>query len=222
MYLFYRINKKKMEKLNLSKKYKDYFTAKIAPQLLDTGPAQYVSLRGKGDPSDAGFMEKIRALYATAYGIKFICKTKEKDFVVSKLEGLWWFDEQKFGHYSMSESAQKVPRKEWEYRLMIRMPDYITTSELGEAIENVATRKGIKTANEIVWFEMDEGLCIQTLHIGPFSAEPETLERIDAFSKNNQLSKNGLHHEIYLSDFNRTDPLKLKTILREPVIKYRR
>lgn len=206
-----------MEKLDLIKKYKSYFTAKKIPQIIEIDTANYLSILGKGDPSDKLFIENIQALYATAYTVKFIYKALGKDFIVSKLEGLWWFDEKKFGNYSIMEAAVKIPRNEWEYRLLIRIPTYVINEEIQKAIQTVISKKKLNLAHNIEYFEMKEGKAVQILHIGPFTNEPDTLQQVDIFMKANNFSKNGLHHEIYLSDFNKTDPDKLKTILREPV-----
>jgi hypothetical protein len=206
-----------MNKLDLTKKYKSYYTAKTKPELVEIEKAQFLSITGKGDPSEQAFAERIQALYATAYTIKFMLKEKGKDFTVAKLEGLWWFDEKKYGGFSISETPKKVPRSEWEYRLLLRMPDFITRELAVLAIQAVIRKKEIALASEIAWHEMAEGKTVQMLHVGAFDKEPETLELIGAFMKTNNLQKNGLHHEIYLSDFRKTAPGKLKTILREPV-----
>src|SRR6478752_6442120 len=115
-----------MEALDLTKKYKTYFTAKAKPELIDIEPAKFISITGIGDPSQKAFLEKIQALYSTAYTIKFTFKAIQKDFKVSKLEGQWWFDESMHKGHSMTETALIVPRDVWEYRLLIRIPDFIT------------------------------------------------------------------------------------------------
>lgn len=204
-------------KLDLTKQHKNYFTAKTKPELVTIEPANFLSISGKGDPSGVEFTQRIQALYATAYTIKFTYKSLNKDFVVSKLEGLWWFDDKKYAGIRMTEAPKQIPRSEWEYRLLIRMPDFVSKKEVASAIEAVYTKKKIALAKHVEFYAMNEGKCIQILHIGPFSTEPESLEKIQAFSQERHLRKNGLHHEIYLSDFNRTAPEKLKTILREPV-----
>ncbi|WP_207515357.1 GyrI-like domain-containing protein [Longitalea luteola] len=206
-----------MSKLDLTKTYKTYFTAKTTPELVTIEPAQFISLAGKGDPSAPAFAKNIEALYSTAYTIKFMYKAQNSDFVVSKLEGLWWFDENKFKGTSIETAPTGIPRSEWEYRLLIRMPAFVTAEDIDTAKEKVKTKKDLPLVDQVSFFTMAEGKCIQILHVGPFSTEPETLKRIAEFSAANKLAKNGLHHEIYLSDFRKTAPEKLKTILREPV-----
>ncbi|MBO9151782.1 GyrI-like domain-containing protein [Chitinophaga sp. GCM10012297] len=206
-----------MEKLDLAKQYKSYYTAKTKPELIDIEKAQYLSLTGKGDPSARAFADRIQALYATAYTIKFIFKEQGKDFVVPKLEGLWWYDEERFAALSFDETPAVVPRSEWEYRLLIRMPDFVSRQEVASAIDAVVSKKNIRLAKAITLHEMTEGKAVQMLHIGPFEKEPDTLKQLLEFTQARQLQKNGLHHEIYLSDFRKTSSDKLKTILREPV-----
>ncbi len=206
-----------MEKLDLTKQHKSYYTAKPVPELVDIEPAHFLSLTGKGDPSGLPFAERLQALYTTAYAIKFRRKQAGRDFTVPKLEALWWYDEQRFGKPSMANAPVEVPRSEWEYRLLIRMPPYITEKDVQNGIDAVLLKKKSDLAGAVEFYRMAEGKCIQVLHVGPYSTEPETLKRIAEFSETNGLEQNGLHHEIYLSDFRRTAPEQLKTILREPV-----
>ena len=206
-----------MEKTDLTKKFRSYYTAKTKPELIEIEPAQFLSISGKGDPSGQSFADNIGALYATAYTVKFICKDMGLDFVVAKLEGLWSFDEEKYKGLSITDASSKVPRSEWIYRIMIRMPEYVTPEQVATAVQNVVTKKQILLAKEIELYKMSEGKSVQMLHVGPFSAEPETLEQMREFMTTRGLQRNGLHHEIYLSDFRKTAPDKLKTILREPV-----
>ncbi|MGC3947205.1 MAG: GyrI-like domain-containing protein [Chryseolinea sp.] len=206
-----------MEKLDLIKKHKAYFNAKNVPELVTIEPARFISIRGKGDPSAKPFIDKIEALYPVAYAIKFNYKDQEKDFVVSKLEGLWWFDTNRFPDMTITNSSVKVPREEWEYRLLIRMPEFVSKEDIQKAKTKVIEKKDLTLAKEIEYFEMIEGTCVQILHVGPFSTESESLTKIAAFTSEKRLMQAGLHHEIYLSDFRKTKPEKLKTILREPV-----
>ncbi|OQP64120.1 hypothetical protein A3860_22200 [Niastella vici] len=206
-----------MDKLDLTKKYKSYFTAKTKPELVTIEKAHFISIQGKGDPSEQLFANRIEALYAIAYTIKFMYKAQNSDFTVSKLEGLWWYNEHRYPGKTI-ETATEVPRNEWEYRLLIRMPEFVMAHDIETAAATVRAKKGLQLAGEVTWFTLTEGKSIQMLHVGPFSTEPETLKQIAAFADVNKLKKNGLHHEIYLSDFRRTAPEKLKTILREPVL----
>ena len=205
-----------MNKLDLIKEYRNYFTAKAKPELVTIEEAHFIAIKGKGDPAAPAFAHNIEALYPIAYAIKFMYKAQNNDFTVSKLEAQWWYDENKFPGKNI-ETATEVPRSEWEYRLLIRMPEFVTANDLDIAKETVRKKKDIQLAGQIEFFTMTEGKSVQMLHIGPFSTEPITLKQIAAFCEQNKLAKYGLHHEIYLSDFRRTLPEKLKTILREPV-----
>jgi hypothetical protein len=207
-----------MGKIDLTKTFKQYYTAKPKPELVHIQPAQFLSIPGKGDPSEKVYQMNIRALYATAYHLKFNFKAKGQDFVVAKLEGLWWFDDEKFAGVAMADAPKLIPRSEWEYRLLIQLPEFVGESDIVAAKDAVMKKKDIPFVENISFFEMKEGKCVQMLHVGPFSNEPETLCLMMQFIQQNNFSKNGLHHEIYLSDFNKTAPENLKTILREPVI----
>lgn len=198
-----------MEKLDLTKKYKAYYSAKAKPELTEFGNIQYLTIKGKGEPAGKEFGEKTATLYPVAYGIKKICKAQSKDFAVPKLEGLWWADS--------SKPFLSVPRSEWQWKLLIRMPDFVTSKILAEATKEVSEKKKLQSAKEVNLETIDEGKLVNILHAGSYSAEPATIAQMDNFIKGNSLSKNGLHHEIYLSDPNKTEPSKMKTILRQPV-----
>lgn len=206
-----------MEKLDLTKHFKSYYTAKAKPELLHIEKARYLSITGKGDPSGEDFAQKIQAIYPVAYALKFAFKAQEKDFTVAKLEGLWWYDEARYFGISIAESPKAIPRNEWEYRLLIRIPDYVEQKDVKAAVEACYVSKGRAAIKEVSYFEMEEGKVVQMLHTGPFDNEPETLAKLNDFITAHAFGRNGLHHEIYLSDFRKTPPEKLKTILREPV-----
>ncbi|MEN7550694.1 GyrI-like domain-containing protein [Rapidithrix thailandica] len=206
-----------MEKTDLKKLFKNYYNASTQPELVSFGKAEFLSITGKGDPSSSSFKNSIQALYSVAYGIKFHYKSQGKDFVVAKLEGLWWFDNKRFGQPSMREAPLKVPRDEWQWRLLIRIPEYVEESQIQLCKEKVMQKKGLPLTDAVEYFEMGKGQFVQVLHQGPFDKEPESLAKLEAFMTQKRLKKAGLHHEIYLSDFTKTAPEKLKTILREPV-----
>lgn len=206
-----------MNKLDLTKTDKVYYSAKNNPEILYIEKTNYISITGTGDPSGKDFSEKIQALYTTAYAVKFILKALNNDFVVPKLDALWSFDNEKYKEISMDEAPLKIPRSEWNYRIMIRMPDFVTKEQTVKAIDIAVNKKQIELAKAIEFYEMTEGKVLQILHLGSFENEPKTLKKIQDFTTENNLLKNGLHHEIYLSDFRKTSPEKLRTILREPV-----
>lgn len=206
-----------MEKLDLTKHFKSYYTAKTKPEVLHIEKARYLSITGIGDPSGEDFAQKIQAIYPVAYALKFAFKAQGKDFVVAKLEGLWWYDEVRYAGISIADSPTAIPRSEWEYRLLIRIPDYVEKKDVEATVEASFASKNQAAIREVSYFEMNEGKVVQMLHTGPFDNEPETLAKLNDFISAHALGRNGLHHEIYLSDFRKTPPHKLKTILREPV-----
>lgn len=208
---------KTMGKIDLKKLDKAYYTASRKPELREIGAAQYLSILGQGDPDGETYAEKVQALFTVAYTLKFAVKTGGRDFVMPKLEGLWWFDESRFGHVSLEEAPQLIPRSEWQWRMMIRMPDFINPQHLQQAIEQVLEKKQLEMAREVVWYESPPERVVQIMHLGPFDREPETLQLLQQFVEERGLQKAGLHHEIYLSDITRADPEKWRTILREPV-----
>lgn len=191
-----------------------YYKASRRPEIVFQDDAQYISLPGEGDPSENTFAEKIQALYSTAYAIKYIFKARGRDFKVPKLECLWWFDRKKFRITSMAEAPLLIPRSEWAYRLLLRMPPFVSEDEMMTAIEIVHFRKQLPEARNIRFFEQEGGSFVQILHTGPFEEEHTTLRTLEAFIQSKQLQLIGTHHEIYLSDFRRTAPEKLRTILR--------
>ncbi len=197
-----------MEKLDLTKKYKDYYSARLKPELVNFGKIPYLTILGKGEPAGKEFSEKAGAIYPVAYGVKKICKETIQDFGVPKLEGLWWVKDER--------PALEVPRSEWYWKLLIRMPDFVTEEIVEKAVTTVVKKK-TETASEVKFEIIDEGDSVSILHVGSYKTELESIKQIDNFIKVRTLTKNGLHHEIYLSDPNKTEPDKLKTILRQPI-----
>ena len=198
-----------MPKLDLVKEYKAYYKAGKKPEIVEFGEANYLSIEGKGEPAGEVFVSKVEALYPLAYGIKKICKEQDNDFGVPKLEGLWWVEGNK--------PALEVPRSEWCWRLLIRMPGFVTEEMMASVQPEVAKKKKNDLIQEISFEKIMEGKCVQIMHIGPYSTEPETIDSLMEFMAQNGQSVNGLHHEIYLSDPRKTKPSKMKTLIRYPV-----
>ena len=196
-------------KIDLVKEDKTYYTAKPNPQIVDFPEIFYLAVKGKGEPAGKLFTEAVQSLYPLAYGIKGICKKDGRDFAVAKLEGLWWVKSNK--------PALEVPRQEWYWKLLIRLPDFIALEIVEKARLEVMKKKDIALLEDIKFERITEGKCVQVLHIGPYSAEPRTIEKMRKMMKENNLTENGLHHEIYLSDPRKTPSQKMRTILRQPV-----
>ena len=196
-----------MSKLDLTKEYKSYYKAGSKPEIVEFGKANYLAIEGKGEPAENVFVSKVEALYPLAYGIKKVCKEQNNDFGVPKLEGLWWVEGNK--------PALEVPRSEWRWKLLIRMPEFVTQEMIASVQLEVAKKNDL--IQEISFEKITKGKCVQIMHIGPYSTEPETINTLMEFIAENGLSVNGLHHEIYLSDPRKTKPEKMKTLIRYPV-----
>jgi hypothetical protein len=160
------------------------------------------------------FQENTEALYGIAYTLKFMLKKRpvdQVDYPVMALEGLWWVEDGQF---------DIMVKDNWFYRLMILTPDVVTPELFQEGVAQLRKKRGDRPAFSHLRLEpFEEGLCVQMMHIGPYATEPETIERMKVFSSENNLSWQNNHHEIYLGDPRRSDPSKMKTILRHPVEK---
>lgn len=203
---------------DFKKEYKDLYLPKNKPQLIEVPSMNFIMVDGSGDPNNSPeFQHATELLYGLSYTIKMSSKKGLEpkgffDYVVPPLEGLWWIDE---GSFSFEM------RDNWKWTLMIRQPDFVDHEVFQWAVREL-TRKKPELAAEKARFEaFEEGLCVQIMHIGPYSAEPETMEKIEAFLKENGLrnrfSSGGKHHEIYLSDPRKSKPETMKTVLRHPV-----
>lgn len=199
-----------MPKLDLSKMYKSYYNAPTEPEQVRFEPAPYAAIDGRGDPDGTAFALSTEALYTVAYGIKAIAKPLERDFTVAKLEGLWSVDS--------GLPPLETPRDQWIWTLLIRLPDFVTADMLEQArLKAIAKKKELLQLRDVRFETIGEGLCVQMMHIGPYSTEPETLERMEAYMAERGLAFVGPHHEIYLSDPRKKAPAGMKTILRHPV-----
>ena len=198
-----------MSKLDMTKAYPEYYKAKNTPQIVDLEPYYYLTVEGVSAPEDPIFHSAIEQAYAVAYGIKFICKEKEMDFTVPKMEGFWWVT----GELPFEET----PRNEWHWKLLFRMPDFVGDEEFKAAV-TAALNKGKLSANHQLKFEqIHEGKSAQIMHTGSYDEEGPTLQKLYAFIESQGLEISGYHHEIYISDPRRVAPEKLKTILRYSV-----
>jgi len=202
------------QKLDLAKQDKLYYTAAPEPRLVNFPELNYLALEGQGDPNGEAFRESTEALYTVAYGVKGLCKSEQADFTVAKLEGLWWVD-------SGAQDPLTVPREEWRWRILIRMPDFVTADKVVSAKLAAGKKKPALNGliQAIAFLPIHEGECVQIMHIGPYSEEPATLERLHGYMTRQGLTGNGPHHEIYLSDPRKSAPASRKTILRMPVKK---
>jgi hypothetical protein len=199
------------DKLDLKKL--DSYRAKSGEfRILDVPPLQYLMVDGAGDPNTDVFTQAIEALFPVAYKLKFASKQQlGRDYVVMPLEGLWWADD-------MAAFTQRRDKSRWSWSLMILTPDWIDEAMFADAVAHAGAKKPPARLGDVRLEALDEGRCVQTLHLGSFDDETETLARMhDEFIPGEGLRMAGRHHEIYLSDFRKVAPEKLRTILRQPV-----
>jgi hypothetical protein len=198
------------------KKSMDCYKAKHKKiDLIVVPPMQYIMIDGEGDPNlTSDFNDAIKTLYPISYKIKFDSKLNMLlDYVVMPLEGLWWSDD-------MDSFTSSRDKSKWKWTLMIMQPDWINQEMFENAVKKVM-EKGIKGNFDKVRLEsINESTCVQTLHIGTFDDEDIILREIhEIFIPTSHLKMCKKHHEIYLSDFRKVAPDKLKTILRQPVLR---
>lgn len=198
-------------RLDLFRLHAAEYVAPKRPAVVATRPGRYLTIDGQGEPGGGEFREKVAALYAMAFTIKMGRKRLGQDYKVAGLEGLWWVS----GRAGRAGLAR--PRREWRWKLLIRVPDFVRRPCLVGAAR-MLKEKGKGEAVLAVNLEtIAEGRCIQALHVGPYATEATTLAAMEALARALGLKLTGRHHEIYLSDPARTKPEKLRTILRHPV-----
>lgn len=201
-----------MEKLDLKKLHKDIYAPSAKKvNWLDLEPMSYLMIDGIGSPESAEYQRVVQALYAVSYTMKFqIKKSRGLDYAVMPLEGLWWAND--MSHFTTNHDKSK-----WKWTMMIRQPDFVTEADVAAALEAAAKKKEPPNVEGLRFESFSEGEVCQILHIGPFSEEGPTIERLHAEINDAGKSLRGKHHEIYLSDIRRAAPEKWRTILRQPV-----
>jgi hypothetical protein len=208
-----------MEKLDLRKQFKHlYLPSAKKVELVDVPPFQFAMVDGEIEPGllpglSPAFQEAIQALYGISYTLKFTSKQRAGnpiDYKVMALEGLWWVDEGEF-------DITHIPPGGWRWTAMIMQPDHITEAMFQEGLEQLRKKKPSPGLDRLRLETFTEGLSMQIMHIGPYSEEPATIEKMHAFARENGYSLRGRHHEIYLGDPRTAAPEKLKTVLRQPV-----
>ena len=201
------------------KEYRGYYLPGKSPEIVDLPKANYIALKGQGDPNEEGgaYQQAIAVLYAVAYTLKMSYKTDHKiegffDYVVPPLEGLWWQEEGSDTDYTDKSSFQWIS--------LIRLPDFVKEEDLQWAKET-ASRKKKLDCSLAEFFTLEEGLCVQIMHTGSYDEEPRSIALLDAYLAKhgyvNDLREGRLHHEIYLSDPRRTAPEMRKTVIRHPI-----
>jgi hypothetical protein len=203
------------------KEYKEYYMPKGTPSIVTVPKVNYIAVRGRGDPNkeDGEYKAAIELLYAVAYTIKMSKKGDRQmegyfDYVVPPLEGFWWQDGMNGVDYTHKEAFNWIS--------VIRLPDFVTEEDFRWAVDEAAKKKK-QDFSKAEFLPVEEGLCVQCMHIGPYDDEPATVSRMHEYMEQQgyvlDLTDKRLHHEIYLSDARKTAPEKLKTVIRHPIKK---
>ena len=198
------------------KEQKDLYYPKPQPSIIDVPEISYVAVKGQGNPNDESgeYQKALEVMYGIQYTIKMSKKGTPPegyfDYVVPPLESFWWLD----------DSEDLTAKSKYNWIAVVRLPEFVNDKVFQWACDEVTKKKKICTEKAYL-LTMAEGLCVQCMHIGPYDDEPKTLTLIDEYIDKNNLIKDiadkRLHHEIYLSDPRKTEPIKMKTILRIPV-----
>ena len=206
---------------DFKKEYKEFYLPKERPEIVTVPPVNYIAVRGQGDPNapDGAYQRAIAVLYAVAYTIKMSKKGDRRidgyyDFVVPPLEGFWWQDG--------IDGVDYGNKAGFQWYAVIRLPDFATRADFDWAVAEATGKKKLD-CSKAEFLTVEEGLCVQMLHVGPFDDEPTSVARMDEYVRQNgyenDFSATRLHHEIYLSDARKVPPEKWRTVIRHPIRK---
>ena len=201
------------------KEYKEYYMPKNRPEIVNVPQMNYIAVRGMGDPNEEGgaYKAAIGLLYGIAFTIKMSKKGAHKiegyfDYVVPPLEGFWWQEG--------IEGIDYTKKDQFQWISVIRLPDFVTKADFDWAIAEATSKKKMDFSQVEFW-TVEEGMCVQCMHIGSYDEEPATIEKMDQYllenGYENDFSNGRLHHEIYLSDARRVAPERRKTVIRHPI-----
>ncbi len=204
---------------DFKKEYKEFYMPGKKPEIVTVPRANYLAVRGSGDPNEEGgaYQRAIGVLYALAYTLKMSYKTDHRiegffDYVVPPLEGFWRQDG--------VEDVDYADKAAFQWTSVIRLPDFITEADFDWAVKTANAKKKLDCSGA-AFLTIDEGLCVQIMHIGPFDDEPATVALMDKYLRENgyanDFSESRRHHEIYLSDARKVPPEKWKTVIRHPI-----
>lgn len=203
---------------DFKKEYKEFYMPKNKPEIVTVPKANYIAVRGKGNPNeiDGAYQRAISILYAVAYTLKMSYKTEHKiegffEYVVPPLEGFWWQDN--------VDGIDYADKAAFNWISVIRLPEFVTQKDFEWAVETASEKKLDCSSAEFL--TIDEGVCVQIMHIGAFDDEPQTVALMDEYiaqnGYENDITESRLHHEIYLSDARKVAPEKWKTVIRHPI-----
>ena len=204
---------------DFKKEYKEFYMPKNKPEIVTVPQANYIAVRGKGNPNeiDGAYQKAISILYAVAYTLKMSYKTEHKiegffEYVVPPLEGFWWQDN--------VDGIDYADKAAFNWISVIRLPEFITQKDFEWAVETASEKKKLDCSSA-EFLTVEEGLCVQIMHIGAFDDEPQTVTLMDEYiaqnGYENDITESRLHHEIYLSDARKVAPEKWKTVIRHPI-----
>ena len=204
---------------DFKKEYKEFYMSKSVPEIVTVPKANYIAVRGMGDPNQEGgaYQSAVSILYAVAYTLKMSYKTDYRiegffEYVVPPLEGFWWQEG--------VDGIDYGDKSTFHWISVIRLPEFVTKKDFDWAVEEAARKKKLDCFLA-EFLTIEEGLCVQIMHIGPFDHEPSTVALMDQYIAENgyanDMNETRLHHEIYLSDARKVAPEKWKTIIRHPI-----
>ena len=204
---------------DFKKEYKEYYLPKSKPELVTVPPMNYVAVRGRGDPNEEGgeYQKAMSVLYAVAYTLKMSYKTDHRmegffEYVVPPLEGFWWQEG--------VDGIDYGDKASFCWLSLIRLPDFVTRADFDWAVETAEKKKRLD-CSRAEFLTLNEGLCVQILHMGSYDDEPASVALMDRYldekGYENDFTETRRHHEIYLSDARKTAPAKRKTVIRHPI-----
>ena len=202
---------------DFKKEYKEFYMPKNKPEIVIVPKANYIAVRGKGDPNDEGgaYQQAISVLYTLKMSYKTDYKIKGFfEYVVPPLEGFWWQEN--------TDGVDYTDKSTFNWISVIRLPDFITKEDFEWAVETATNKKKLDCSSA-EFMTIEEGVCVQIMHLGAFDDEPATVALMDAYLEQNgyvnDMNAERLHHEIYLSDARKVTPEKWKTVIRHPIKK---
>ena len=204
---------------DFKKEYKEFYMSKSVPEIVTVPKANYIAVRGMGDPNQEGgaYQSAVSILYAVAYTLKMSYKTDYRiegffEYVVPPLEGFWWQEG--------VDGIDYGDKSTFHWISVIRLPEFVKKKDFDWAVEEAARKKKLD-CSLAEFLTIEEGLCVQIMHIGPFDHEPSTVALMDQYIAENgyanDMNETRLHHVIYLSDARKAAPEKWKTIIRHPI-----
>jgi hypothetical protein len=199
-----------MAAIDLKKVYRDHYTAKDAPGVVEVPARPYLMIDGEGDPNTSkAYSDAVATLYPLAYGIRKALKDATGDaYTVMPLEGLWWVED--MAQFTVEDKSG------WQWTAMILQPEAVTPGLAAEIIPLVTAKKDLPSVARLELF--GDGLAAQVLHRGPYADEAPTIERLHAYIEAEGFRLTGKHHELYLTDPRKSAPAKNRTIIRQPVV----